>query len=500
MGRGTPGTRAAAALAALAGLLVLAPAVPAQVPGLPVLPVIGDPADSDAPEFIGRPAKPDPARAALRAWRPKQNPHMAAGSNSNLHNDAYMTDAYRRMGPLGNETETLSTLFFRECGSVTFDSRGRIVTVCVGLDHPVLALLDPHTLETLAAYDLPFRDLGTGLDFFTGFSGGGYFYLDDQDRAVVPTSTRHIFVVALNGTGFDQVANYDVSGVVPNGDGIVSALPDWDGRIWFVSTGGTVGWVDPADGSVHAIQLGERVHNSFAVDETGGVFIVSDAALYRFEARGEGVRTSWRRPYRNIGVTKPGQTQAGSGTTPTLIGRNRIAITDNADPMRVVVYERGARSKGRKVCAEPVFEKGASATDQSLIAAGRSIVTENNYGYDGIAAVQNGATTTPGLTRVDVRQGRCRTVWESEEIAPSVVPKLSLKAGLVYTYTKPPSADGDDSWYFTALDFDTGKTIFKRRAGASLGFNNNYAPVTIGPDGTAYVGVLGGLTLFRDAR
>jgi alkanesulfonate monooxygenase SsuD/methylene tetrahydromethanopterin reductase-like flavin-dependent oxidoreductase (luciferase family) len=31
------------------------------------------------------------------------------------------------------------------------------------------------------------------------------------------------------------------------------------------------------------------------------------------------------------------------------------------------------------------------------------------------------------------------------------------------------------------------------------GFNNNYAPVSIGPDGAAYVGVLGGLLLVRDA-
>ncbi len=31
-----------------------------------------------------------------------------------------------------------------------------------------------------------------------------------------------------------------------------------------------------------------------------------------------------------------------------------------------------------------------------------------------------------------------------------------------------------------------------------VGWVNNYAPVTIRPDGTAYVGVLGGLTLFRD--
>jgi hypothetical protein len=51
----------------------------------------------------------------------------------------------------------------------------------------------------------------------------------------------------------------------------------------------------------------------------------------------------------------------------------------------------------------------------------------------------------------------------------------------------------------TALDFDTGRVVYHRLAGTGFGFNNNYAPVTISPNGTAYVGVLGGLTRFRDA-
>ena len=84
--------------------------------------------------------------------------------------------------------------------------------------------------------------------------------------------------------------------------------------------------------------------------------------------------------------------------------------------------------------------------------------------------------------------------------APSVVPKLSLRAGLVYTYTKPKRNDMTDAWYLTTLDFDTGKTMYSRLAGTGFGYNNNYAPVTLAPDGTAYVGVLGGLTMFRDAR
>ncbi len=84
-------------------------------------------------------------------------------------------------------------------------------------------------------------------------------------------------------------------------------------------------------------------------------------------------------------------------------------------------------------------------------------------------------------------------MWRSQEVAPTVVPKLSAANGIVYTYTKDPQPDGQDAWYLTALDFRTGKTLFKRLGGEGLGHNNNYAPITLGPDGTAYVGVLGGL-------
>ena len=48
------------------------------------------------------------------------------------------------------------------------------------------------------------------------------------------------------------------------------------------------------------------------------------------------------------------------------------------------------------------------------------------------------------------------------------------------------------------LDFRTGRTVYKALAGSGLGYNNNYAPVTLGPDATAYVGTLGGLVALRD--
>jgi hypothetical protein len=503
------GSVRAAALVLAAWLAGAAPAH-AQLPGLPPIPILEDPLPpQDLPAFTGSPATPNP----VAAKPPPQHPFMAANGTSNLHDDAFMTDTYAWPGPLGRDVQVSSALFARECGSVTIDSAGRLETICVGLDRPVLALLDPSTLEVLAAYELPPRNPSPNP--FRDFTGGGYFYLDERDRAVAPTSNRHIFVIAQReGPGFELVQDHDLSGVVASGDGIISVLPDWDGRLWFASSKGVVGFVDPATGEIRSRQLGEGITNSFAVDDDGGVYIVTDKGLYRFDARRGEVEQTWREVYGNSGVAKPGQSDAGSGTTPTIIGRNYVAITDNADPMQVVVYQRkalvqqakkrkrkGKRPLKRLICAHDVFSAGAGSTDQSLIAAGKKIVVENNYGYTGPASTMQGATTEPGLERVDVRKrGRgCRAVWHSDERAPSVVPKLSLATGLVYTYTKPPRDDGTDAWYFTAIDFHTGETVYSRLAGIGFGFNNNFAPVTLAPDGTAYVGVLGGIARFADA-
>ena len=478
------------------GLLVVLALLASCAPRAAAVPIPDDPQGQGVPQFRGAPAQP----RRIKAAKPPRHPFMAPNGRSNLHNDAFQTDVYWTRGPLGRGIRVNSNMQDADCASVTFDSRGRIVTICVGVEGPRLVLLDPRTLNELGRMQLPPRIPGSG-SIFTDFAGGGYFYLDHRDRAVVPTTTRHVFVVAVRGNGFQLERDYDVGGVVPVGDKIISALPDWSGRLWFASVNGVVGTIDPATGAVRSRDLREPNGNSFAVDDGGGVYIVTDGALYRFDAGRDGSpRITWRASYKNVGIQKPGQSQKGSGTTPTVMGRSLVAITDNADPMNVVVFKRARRVRGsRRVCEEPVFRKGASNTDQSLIAAGNSIIAENNYGYSGPAATMNGATTQPGIQRVDLRGGRCHTVWRSREIAPSVVPKLSLQTGLVYTYTKPARRDRADAWYLTALSFCTGRTVYSRLAGTGFGHNNNYAPVTLGPDGSAYVGVLGGLVQLRDS-
>ena len=455
------------------------------------------------PVFIGEAAEPNPVPGNTVP----RHPFMAPNGRSNIHNDAYQTDAYDGLGPLGRSMHVTSTFLASDCASVTFDSHGRIVSVCVGVVRPTLRVLDPTTLETLASMDLPVRDpLTTNpAKLFTDFSGGGYFYLDDRDRAVVSTYERHILTIETadeSGTPkLTVVRDVDLNGVVPRNDKLISALPDWSGRLWFVTVGGVVGTISADGETIRSISTGEHVGNSFAVDDGGGVYIVTDDALYRYDAEPDGTpKATWRKEYDNDGRTKPGQTQAGSGTTPTVMDDGMIAITDNADPINVVVYRRDPETSGdREICRIPVFDRGASSTDNSLVAAHHSLVVENNHGYLGPTSTLLGNTTKPGLERIDVdpEAGTCTRVWRSDEIAPSVVPKVSLEAGLLYTYTKPRTTL-TDPWYFTAIDFRTGRTIYQRLAGSGLGFNNNYAPISIGPDGTAYVGVLGGLVALRD--
>ncbi|MFF3085213.1 hypothetical protein ACFVRB_09205 [Streptomyces nojiriensis] len=514
--------RVLAVLVAAAVLPPLTAAAPAGAVTLPALSIPGDPRGAGLAPFTGHAVAPRPVAVPPVP----QHPFMAANGSSNVHGDAYQSDTHEGPGPTGRDPAVRSRLQGGLCGSVTFDSRGRIVTVCMtpGLS-PRLMLLDPHDLAALSSLTLP----GTAGSSPTEVSGGGYFYLDQLDRAVVPTKDGTIQVVAVRHDTLVTQARYDLKPVIGT-SGIVSVLPDWSGRMWFVTGSGVVGVLDPATGAVSTHVLrGETIANSIAVDESGGVFVVSDHALYRFDseapAGGRPVVT-WRAAYDRGSRQKPGQLSQGSGTTPTLIGPasgpggGYVAITDNADPrMKVLVMERG-KAGPEKVCEQPVFAPGRGADENSLVAVGGDLVVENNYGY----VVEDHALlkgmlggrqvdTEPGLARVhvDYATRTCSLTWsDSVERVPSVVSKVSLATGLLYTVTHPGAdelrsarragtAAMPDAWYLTALDVRTGERVWSRLLGSGPLFNNHYAPVTLGRDGSAYVGVVGGLVRITDS-
>ena len=494
------------------------PVLPDPLPATPPIPIASGPGSS--PGYLGAPATAHPIRGIAPT---PHNPFMAANGASEIHDDAWQTDAFQWAGPLGRSAHTTSSLLTRDCASIAFDGRGRPISICIGASGPELFMFDPRTLATLATFSLPPRQKTPSdpTQIYQDFTGGGYFYLDGHDRVITATTTHHIEVISEtpDGSSFALTGDYDLSRALTSAEDVTSALPDSGGLIWFVTkTDGVVGTLDLRTGAIHTLTLGHgsvnEIENSFATGMHGDVYIATDQRLYRFTAGRNGApRIQWSVRYPNSGIHKPGQVDAGTGTTPTIMSGGYVNITDNADPMDIVVYRtalrptRTVRRHGhrrrialpRQVCRVPVFARGASADENSLIVAGRAMIAENNYGYTGPASVENGGRTAPGITRVDInRNGRgCHTVWRNRTVdAPTVVSKLSLATGLIYTYSK--GTGSSDPWYWTTIDFRTGRIVNEQLAGSGLGYNNNYAGIAAGRDGTEYLGTLGGILALRD--
>ena len=78
---------------------------------------------------------------------------------------------------------------------------------------------------------------------------------------------------------------------------------------------------------------------------------------------------------------------------------------------------------------------------------------------------------------------------------------MSTENGILYLYTRVQNDDIPKravAWYFTAVDFRTGETLYKVFTGSGKNWNNSYGPITIGPNGKAYVGVFNGLISIED--
>ena len=485
----------------------------------------------------GREASPAPACETFIRYHPPgyskpvshaaipQHPFMASNAGNNTHCDAYMSGTYEARGPVGlNPTVCSRAQGFGGYGTIAYDRAGRLVTVYSNARLFQLELMDPYTLEELASYDLPPRPWylpAEGAMPWEHIGAGMYFYLDNQDKAVVPTKDNTIQVIQVPdpaGRGaFERVREYDLSDhVVPTfwlkQDSVAWVLPEWRGEhYWYATTQGMVGTVHVDSGEVRTMRLdGEIIENSFAVGEDG-VFILSDHALYRFSHDGNGaVITDWRTGYERGPGKKPGHITRGSGTSVTLLGGldGFAAFTDNAEPRVNLVFVR--RSDGAQVCSAPLFEEGKSGTDVSLVGFEHgdengqgtgeySVIAENNWGNHRFPRSRPEA----GLTRVDLIRDqdgtcRCEKVWASGEKSIGVF-KMSLGSGLIYMYWRNESCPVT-SWYFTAVDFRTGETVYKRRTGTGLGYNNWAGALFIHPDGgIAYSTTIFGLVMMRDA-
>ena len=460
------------------------------------------------PADMGAPSESRPLAVMDHA----QHPFLAESQRSSMHGGAHNWDINTYPGPRGYKTTAMHRKFSNVIGvapNISFDSQGRLITVSIKLNSIELHLLDPETLETIAMLDLPPKASASDN------SGGGYFHIDAKDRVLLAPANDTISIYEISessGSPKWQLAEqYDIAGLLPEDTNIHDVIPDWSGNLWFVTGGAFLGYRDHDTGAFYTYELpaeGETIQNSFAVDQEG-LYVVSTDAIYQFQindATKEPVYT-WREDYENGTEQKPGTLSHGSGTSPTLIGHDLVAIADDGDPFtNIVVYQRSASIEGdRLICKVPLFEQGKSATENSLLVYGNAMVVQNDYGH---IYTGNALKTSPGIMRVDVRDDRsgCDVVWHNETFLSQSLPRLSTDTGLLYFYTfqKQKAEDFFGGWYLSAVDWETGESLWDRLIGRWTGsmidtLSSVTAPIVLGPNGAAYAGIRTGVIMAKDA-
>ncbi len=503
--------------------------------------------DTSLPDYIGAPAKAHPtANSGV-----PQNPFAAPNPFSHSHSDIWMSDTADIAGPLGRnpvvKTTTLPEMhenhWLVPTGSMSFDSHGRPILNTYGVDEARVVLVDPDTLAVLASKDLEVKvgdPFGQGDQKMLQSLFSIYGALADHDQLHIVSGNTKILTLRVtdtpSGPEFVQIGDgYDLeeltrpTGELPQGDAVSGVITDFQGRYWInMRNSANIYLLNPKTfkntEDLKSINLGdgENTRNGMALTKEGAAYIVTTEAMYRVDAGADDQpRIMWRQPYDTIGVVRSGQYELGSGTTPTILGEGKyVAITDNAEQMKVVVYrtatdEELEPDQNRIVCEVPVFDfpgGGAGAQSNSLVGLRNSIIVQNTYGYlfdfpdihadppDLTAElVQGGA---PGLERIDINPNGngCTKVWVNHEIASNNTPKLSTRTGLIYVQDRKWDAENNlYAYYFAAIDFRTGKVVWEKLVGTGDKYDNFWAAAGIGPNGALYSTVYGGLTMIKDA-
>ncbi|WP_194816654.1 hypothetical protein [Nocardia sp. XZ_19_385] len=414
--------------------------------------------------------------AQAAGWGPlaPPNPHLGPVGTSTMHGDAGSSDATPLAGPGPGHISVAAYPLALACPTLLQGVDGLVVALCTAIvgQHPTVHLLDPANNSPIGT-SLASLELAKG-----SLLGGVYAYLDNSDRLVAVDGDRKLLRIGHSReSGHWRLTvdnSTDLSGVIPVGDNVTGLVPDWSGNVWFATGKGVVGLVTPS-GAAATIGLpaGEQVANSISAAPSGRVGVATTHALYELRADASArPEILWRAAYERGAARKPGQLSWGTGSTPTyfgpVTGADYLTIVDNADSqVRALVYRSGS---GELVCSQPVLTKGGAGSENSPIGIGRSLFVASTYGYpypavpeDAGPAVPASAPFTGGMTRVDVEENGCRTVWENT-VRSAAVPHLSTADGNLYTVSRVGlnTTTPLDGYAFTVLDPETGVVLSNR--------------------------------------
>lgn len=423
---------------------------------------------------------------AAAAWGPlpPPNPFMAPQGLASLHNDAESSDAGPLPGPGAHLNAVFGYPLLAACPTIMQGTDGLVLALCTtDLDQtPTIFLIDPGGLVPRV---IPLASLRVAKGTLLG---GVYAYLDNDNQVVMIDGTNHLLRIAhaknregpLGCWKLFVTESTDLSGVIPAGDGSVGIVPDYAGNVWFATGNGVVGVAKPG-GGVTGLQLpgGEQVANSISAAPTGRVAVATTFAVYELNLDNAGTpQILWRATYDRGPARKPGQLSWGTGSTPVyfgpITGADYLTIVDNASPqVHALIYQSGT---GQLVCQQTVLTLGGPGSENAPIGIGNSVFVTSTYGYP-YPAVPAGAPpavppTAPfagGMTRVDVDNPGCHTVWENR-VRSAALPHLSTADGLLYTITRIGCDNTTplDIFAYAVVDAGTGRLLWEQPKSATI--------------------------------
>lgn len=373
---------------------------------------------------------------------------------------------------------------------------------------------------------------------------GAYTILDKDNHFYVPGRGRlYAYTDAVAGDPLSKITLAREYLLPPealrgtsNEDPIVGINMTYDGYIALATKRGTVAVLSRDFSEFHYLWLGEsetgeEVSNSIAVDEDGGIYVVTSEKMYRVQWTGTQLSLNesdgaWQASYENgADVQVPGRLGAGSGSTPSLMGTGDqdkfVVITDGQAITHLVLFWRDkipegwqpiAPGKDIRIAAEVPVNYGDpdrpySASEQSVLVRGYgAVVVSNDYGSD-IAQSNNPMlsnlinawvvffSNTEKYAPYGVQKfqwnpetQRLEVAWVNQEIScPNGIPTMSEASNLFYCI-----GQRNQIWNLEALDWDTGESVFYRPMSKWFWHNSFYAGTQVGPFSDIWSGTVSG--------
>ena len=448
-------------------------------------------------DFVGEAIVDNP----LEPYIIPENPFLDNTGSARIHNDGFNTGSYARSGLRGPDVEVLTTYIEEDmlgvCATLVFDSRGFVYGGCIMFGTELrLVMLDPETMDLLAVQSLGPRPA------IPSSAAGGYMSLDNEQRIVIGNAQQRIErwrIDEVDGRPqFVLDAGRDLSEFFDDPEILLGdTVVDWQGRVWFMTNTGVVGYVRFEDDTLVSTDMAEELHNSMAVDETG-VYFATFEALYKVQVDDAGeIEEAWRVPYEKGSDSSGGLTVA-TGTTPTIFGdrNDLITICDNADEqIHMLVHDT---TTGAEVCKIPLFQPDNSATENSATAYFNDLVIANSAGFETFSPARNMST---GMERWTVREDRsgCDLVWRNEEMEADSS-QLAVNSGVLYGYGTDRSVENEDVFYLYAIEWDTGDEIFRAYAGNGFPFDTVTGQPHVHPEGRIFLSGSTGIIQLHDVE